>query len=427
MGLFYHIFYYPAKLALTVYFKKITIHNRSKIPAEGPVLIASNHPNSFMEAIIASCNMRRVSHFIVRGDVFKNPVAAFVLRSTNQIPIFRFKDGFSNLKKNESTMEYCYRKLKENQLIIIFSEGLCIQEKRLRPIQKGTARMAFGAYDEKGVDDLTIVPLGVNYVDGTEARTTVMCSYGEPLLLKDYLQLYKDNPNAAIRQLTGDIEIALSKLVIHIDHPEYDDTVDFLLNMKANNHPDRPMPIVELNEKRLQRELNLVRKFNSFEAEMQKDLQNKVVDYQILLKTLFLKDNVVSKISRGKILIKLISLTLLFPFFVPGILLLSWMYFLADYFTDKKVKSPEFKTSVRYGVMSVSYFFACFLLILAAVIFGKYILLLGIILMPIFGIATFRFIEIFRNLVLQLRWMNLGKEKKSEFQAQRKLIIDMID
>ncbi len=42
--------------------------------------------------------------FLVRGDIFNNPVLLPLLRSTNQIPIFRFRDGFSKLRENSQTM-----------------------------------------------------------------------------------------------------------------------------------------------------------------------------------------------------------------------------------------------------------------------------------------------------------------------------------
>lgn len=426
MGLIYHIFYQPAKLALSVYFKKITIHNRSNIPVKGPVLIAANHPNSFMEAVIAACHMKRTAHFIVRGDIFRNSVIAFLLRQTNQIPIFRFKDGFANLKKNESTMEYCFRKLQLNELIIIFSEGLCVQEKRLRPIQKGTARMAFGAYEEKGVDDLTIVPMGANYFQGTKIRTTVMCSYGEPIFLKDYLVYYHQNPNFAIKKLTEDIENALKKLVIHIDNPEHDDEVDFLLMMQENDYPERVLSIVEFNADRLHRELSLVKLFNSFSEDKSAIIIEKVEEYSKLLSKNAIQDNAVSDLSRDSLALNTLILLVLFIPFIVGIVCLSWMYFLAEYVTRKIVKAKEFITSVRYGVMACSYFFVSFLFILAAIWFSEPIIVFGIILIPFLGIATFLFLERIRRIRPLINWLRLDKETQVLIKEKRTVLRKMV-
>jgi 1-acyl-sn-glycerol-3-phosphate acyltransferase len=227
-------------------------------------LIACNHPNSFMEAIILACFMDRSTHFIVRGDVFKNSWIAYLLRQTHQIPIYRFRDGFSNLKKNESTLEHCYQKLAEGEMIIIFSEGLCIQEKRLRPIQKGTARMAFGSMEEKGVRDLVILPVGVNYLEGTLARTKVMCAYGEPLYLEDYWEAYALNPNKAVKDLTQAIESEMKGHVVHIDAEE--EIVDVLLEIQANEYKESSLPVLDGARERLDRELALTRPLEWFDS-----------------------------------------------------------------------------------------------------------------------------------------------------------------
>ena len=55
-----------------------------------------------------------------------------------------------------------YEVLKKNGNFIMFSEGICVQEKRLQKLRKGTARLAFGAEEKYGLD-VHIVPVGINY------------------------------------------------------------------------------------------------------------------------------------------------------------------------------------------------------------------------------------------------------------------------
>ena len=55
-----------------------------------------------------------------------------------------------NILKNDATYEKTYELLGKNDWIVIFPEGDCVQEKHLRPIKKGTARMAFGAMEKDG-------------------------------------------------------------------------------------------------------------------------------------------------------------------------------------------------------------------------------------------------------------------------------------
>ena len=57
-------------------------------------------------------------------------------------------------------------------MVTIYVEGEHHLEKRVRPIQKGIVRIAFGACEKLGDDlkDLQIIPVGVNYVAGDQWR-----------------------------------------------------------------------------------------------------------------------------------------------------------------------------------------------------------------------------------------------------------------
>ena len=68
--------------------------------------------------------------------------------------------------------------------ILIFSEGNTRMQKKLAPLQKGLARLAFGAYAEKNVQDIQIVPVGVNYSNGKLFRSDVSHKNRRPPLLK---------------------------------------------------------------------------------------------------------------------------------------------------------------------------------------------------------------------------------------------------
>ncbi|HNA95205.1 MAG TPA: 1-acyl-sn-glycerol-3-phosphate acyltransferase, partial [Saprospiraceae bacterium] len=139
-----------AKTGFKVFFRHIHIQGLENIPREGPLLLAANHPTAFIEPCVAACFQHRTLHFIVRGDIFKNPFYIKILKALHLIPIFRFKDGYTNLKQNQETFRYVNQVLQERKTILILVEGRTIQEKKLRPVQKGPARMAFGAYDAYG-------------------------------------------------------------------------------------------------------------------------------------------------------------------------------------------------------------------------------------------------------------------------------------
>ena len=201
------------RLALRIFFRKIYFSNAEVIPWGKPLIIASNHPTAFMEPLIYCSLLRQPLHSITRGDVFTHPFFGKILKSLYMVPIFRFKDGFGNLKLNNASFEHCYQTLADNKAILIFSEGRTKLEKRLRPIQKGTARMAFGTWESLGNTDLDIqiVPVGLNYVSGNCFRDEVMIRFDAPISLRDYEKMYHENPIRSVTKLTEELKNRLEK------------------------------------------------------------------------------------------------------------------------------------------------------------------------------------------------------------------------
>jgi 1-acyl-sn-glycerol-3-phosphate acyltransferase len=102
------------------------------LSAQGPLLIASNHPNSFLDAIIVATLFKKPVYSLARGDSFKNKFYASLLRSLNMFPVYRISEGAENLEQNYETFEKCKDIFKEEGIVLIFSEGRCVNEWKLR-------------------------------------------------------------------------------------------------------------------------------------------------------------------------------------------------------------------------------------------------------------------------------------------------------
>ena len=158
----YPFFKIAASLAIKLYCKKSVAHFQGNRIANVPTIIASNHPNSFFDAIIIAIHYPEPIYFLARGDAFKNPVVAKLLHALHLIPIYRLSEGKENLNKNVDTFKTCLTLLQKNKTILIFSEGICINEWNLRPLKKGTARLALMALHE-GLFQVQIQPTNINY------------------------------------------------------------------------------------------------------------------------------------------------------------------------------------------------------------------------------------------------------------------------
>ena len=128
---------------------------------EGPLIIASNHPNSFLDAIILATLFKSPVYSLARGDAFAGKMITKILNSFNMLPVYRVSEGVENLEQNYTTFEACQDIFKKNGIILIFSEGRCINEWHLRPLKKGTARLALAAWQQN--IPLEVLPLGINY------------------------------------------------------------------------------------------------------------------------------------------------------------------------------------------------------------------------------------------------------------------------
>ena len=70
-----------ARIAFRFYCRDLVINNRELLKIDGPLLLASNHPNSFLDAIILCTLFDKPVYSLARGDVFKNSFIAKILMS----------------------------------------------------------------------------------------------------------------------------------------------------------------------------------------------------------------------------------------------------------------------------------------------------------------------------------------------------------
>ena len=102
------------------------------------MLLACNHPNSFLDSIIIDTLFKEDVWSLARGDAFKKPFLK-ILAALKILPVYRPSEGVENLSENYKTFDACIEILRRNGVITIFSEGKCINEWHLRPLKKGTA------------------------------------------------------------------------------------------------------------------------------------------------------------------------------------------------------------------------------------------------------------------------------------------------
>lgn len=223
----YRIIQWWATLFLRLYFRKTIVYGVEHIPKTGPLIVASNHPSAFLEASLLGTIIRRPLHYLVRGDVF-HPKFRWLFDVTNQIPIYRQKDGMSNLRKNASSFDLTYQKLSEGHAVLIFPEAKTILEKKMRPIQRGTAHLAFGTIPYlKEEQELLVLPVGVNFTEPRLPGTDVVVRFGKPFIT----QIATREDRDAIEQFTSTLSEAMEPLIIQVQDHGYEHHYDILASI----------------------------------------------------------------------------------------------------------------------------------------------------------------------------------------------------
>lgn len=423
MNIFYPVLKKVVRFTLRFFFKRIYINKFDQLPDNTPILIACNHNNAFADALFVGAYLSRLDmHFITRGDVF-NPKMMWFFRLTNQVPIFRFRDGYENLKKNNNSMEFCYETLGRNQRIIIFSEGDCITEKHLRPIQKGTARMAFGAYEATGQDKTLIYPVGINYIEPHNFRSSILISQGEPLKLIDYIPLYKENPHKAIKQLTEDLEFQQKKEVIHIEEKEAEKLAQTGFEILDNAYPETIFSLAKNNQ--------LFNRMKSWAIRVNKEAKDPDSTWLSDLKTLreiltHAKIKTKWPFFNRSFPVNMILFILLFPigiitqaFFYPPILIAKWL-------TIRFKPRREFFLSIRIGITwAILTIWLSIFSIIVGVEWNWTYAAIFVLLTPVFAKIGLIWWDA-RNILMQkIRWTSLDDaddEKASEILERLNLI-----
>lgn len=410
-------------LTFLIFFKKIYVYYKKPIAKKGAKIFAVNHPTAFLDPMILPTIMRHTTYFILRGDVFVSPAVRWFLRTIKTIPIFRFRDGFKNLKKNQDTIEYCNQLLSEGKNITIMAEGQMAMEKRMRPIQKGTARMVAGTYEQYGTEDICIIPMGVNYTDSKSFRSHIMIATGEPIYLKDYLEVYQKNDRRAIKLMTDELSRRMKPLILHIDKPEDDELVDLMLDINRNDFSEKIFPIKEKGRALLDQELAITKRVNEMEETEKKQLKTKAQDYKTALTTYQLEDIGLSSLNYYNLKTTLF-LIVGYATFIVGFFFNFLPFYFARHISDKKVSKIEFYSSVLFGAGMASYMLYYFLWALFFAIvdipnvngWGELLLWLAI---PVLGYFALLYYELWDKWSMQGRFKRMDKEVRTKLLAMR--------
>lgn len=184
----YDFLRYYVDVVMKLSYRKIKYVGKEFIPKDGAVILAPNHTNALMDAMVVLGMDHQPKVFVARADIFRNPKIAKILKWLKIMPIMRMRDGYEEVKKNNETIERAVDVLRDRVPFCIFPEGTHQAKYSSLPLAKGIFRIAFQAQELMPDMPLYIVPVGIRYGSFFRFRSTVRVQIGEPINVGNFIK-----------------------------------------------------------------------------------------------------------------------------------------------------------------------------------------------------------------------------------------------
>ena len=122
-----------SKLITAVLFR-LRVQGQENVPADGPVLLVTNH-QSFLDPWLIGVHLRRQIHYMARDTLFKGGFLTWLMELLNSFPV---KRGAADLQAIRETVQ----RLDQGHMVNIFPEGTRTIPGKPVKFQRGVAAIA---------------------------------------------------------------------------------------------------------------------------------------------------------------------------------------------------------------------------------------------------------------------------------------------
>jgi 1-acyl-sn-glycerol-3-phosphate acyltransferase len=266
----YEALRWAGSVALRWYYREVTIEGLEHVPREAPLLVVSNHPNQLVDALLVGTSLQRDVLFTGKAILLDHPAMAFVMRRLPFVPLRRAHDERKKLEggkgtpaggaargarpehhdtaataearhrasapattgalsapgapgapgapmapdpsRNAASFAAIHDALAARHAVLIFPEGISHHAPQLAPIKTGAARIVLSARDERGIHDVRVLPVGLNFEDKAAPRTRVLVRIGAPIDVDAWRPADGEGP---VDGLTRDIDEAMRAVTLN--------------------------------------------------------------------------------------------------------------------------------------------------------------------------------------------------------------------
>jgi glycerol-3-phosphate O-acyltransferase / dihydroxyacetone phosphate acyltransferase len=208
-----------ARFLAGLFYRRVEVIGRERVPAAGPLVVAANHQQGLMDGILLAASMPRRLRPIAKAPLFRYPLIGQFARLAGAIPVHRRQDEGRGPVDNEAMFGAAHRALAEGEALLIFPEGVSQPEPALMPLRTGAARLVLGSGGGSGGGSdgrgrrATLLPVGLMFHEpGTFRVGSAVVLIGEPVPTEDFESMPQGDE--AVRRLTARLEAALRRLIV---------------------------------------------------------------------------------------------------------------------------------------------------------------------------------------------------------------------
>jgi glycerol-3-phosphate O-acyltransferase / dihydroxyacetone phosphate acyltransferase len=373
------------RIGTNVFYRRFQMDKPEVLEKGVATVVVLNHANAFMDPVACAINFDFRGFYMARGDAFKNKFVGSILYGIGILPIFRMSDGGrAGVLKNDVSYKAFSNHLNRNRLIQIFPEAICVWEKKMRPIKKGTARMVLSYLKDNSKTTLKIQPVGLNYSCASKYGSDLFIKAGKPIDAGDFLDTYLQDENKGMMALTKAIEQELAPLMIQVNN-EGETVFNILEVMLKNELASEDLALHFQRSQQLGLWVNELLTNTTFWHPM----EEKVLTYNKMLKAAYYRDHLFTAATQKKltplnVIFKSFLLILGLPLFLLGLVLNGGPYFVIEQFAKHKVKERIFEASAKILLGTILFqlnwllFFIIVKLLSGSWLYAGYVLLAGI-------------------------------------------------
>lgn len=399
----YTLFHFIFKTVIKLRFKSVNLNHQEFLDSRQPLIIVANHGNSFLDAILLAIVFERKLHFLARADVFNSKFKIWFLGKLNMMPIYRIRDGREVLKNNDLIFAKCTQILQKNGAILIFPEGNCVVEKRLRNFKTGFVNLAY----EANVKNLAVLPISLNYGSLKTLNTNVDLVFNDLIVIED-LKLKNQDFVSFSKELLTRSKLAISNQMVKIINAFDEGFYNQIFTIIRNNVIRKECVFAQITASNYLDNL--------------KENDYKKFEKLSLLSSTYFEDLMILKVDDVAINKQFsdaeeLTYYVLLPFYYLGKLINVLPSLIVNSIVNKRIKELQFKNSVK---LVLSPFVYGVFMLLAASFFGvssHFTLLLFLLLFIIILIYAYtkNVMDIFIQLIfIKSKYLTSLKEKRAE-------------